>query len=109
MTKQWVKSSNGPDWVDIRVMMKELMVLHKCAVYLEIMCGTMPNGPELRVVCTAVSNAPGSDLKACEESVAVSWPNASAKAFEGAVYGLLVALDNRLLALWWRQETYLLP
>lgn len=109
MSKEWAKSSNGPDWVDIRVFMKELMVLHSCQVYLEVMPGTTVTGPELRCVLTAVSNAPGSDLRVCEEAVARSWPNSQAKSMEGTVYGLCVALDNRLLSKWWKQEKLVLP
>jgi hypothetical protein len=107
--KQWRKSSNGPDWTDIRVMMKELMVLHQCQVYLEIMPGTTRDGPQLRIVSTAVSNTPGSDLKVCEEAVSTSWPNNRGLPFDGEVYGLLMRLDARLLDMWWKQEVFTLP
>lgn len=109
MGKQWLKSSSGPDWTDIRSMIVELGILHKCSCYLEIMPSTTKFGPQVRIICTAVSNTPGSDLKACEESVAMSWPNVSNATFEGTVYSALIGLDNRLLAKWWQQEIYMLP
>jgi hypothetical protein len=89
--------------------MKEIMVLHACSCYLEVLAGGAPYGPELRIVCTAVSNAPGSDLKACEESTTAGWPNASAKSMEGVVFAALFALDFRLSAKWWKQDKYELP
>lgn len=109
MSKAWRKSSNGPDWTDIRVMMKELMVLHQCAAYLEIFPGSTREGPQLRIVATFVSNTPGSDLKACEEAVSSEWPNNRGLAFEGEVYGLLMRADSELTRKWWKNETYELP
>jgi len=109
VSKQWRKSSNGPDWVDIRVMMKELMVLHQCAAYLEIFPGSTRLGPQLRIVATFVSNSPGSDLKACEESVSTEWPNNRGLPFEGEVFGLLHRADRVLLDKWWKQEVFTLP
>ena len=109
MGKPWRKSSNGPDWTDVRVMMKELMVLHQCACYLEILPGSTKTGPCLRVVASFVSNAPGSDLKSCEESVATEWPNNRGLPFEGEVYGLLMRGDNVLSGKWWKQEVFTLP
>jgi hypothetical protein len=107
--KQWRKSSNGPDWTDIRVMMKELMVLHQCASYLEILPGTTREGPQLRIVASFVSNSPGSDLKACEEAVSTSWPNNRGLLFEGEVYGLLMRADSVLSEKWWKQGQFELP
>lgn len=109
MKKVWRSSSNGPDWTDIRIFMKELQILHKCAVYLEVMPGTTVTGPELRLVLTAVSNEPGSDLKVCEEAVSISWPNNGGRSVEGNVYQLCVQLDHRLTERWWKQEVFTLP
>jgi len=90
-------------------MMKELMVLHQCACYLEILPGSTRHGPVMRVVATAVSNAPGTELKSCEEAAATEWPNNRSLPFEGEVYGLLMRLDRVLSEKWWRQEVYTLP
>ena len=109
MSKAWRKSSNGPDWVDIRVMMKELMILHQCAAYLEIMPGTTREGPQLRIIATFVSNSPGSDLKVCEEAVSTAWPNNRGLNFEGEVYGLLMRADKTLSEKWWKNEVFELP
>lgn len=109
VSKLWRKSSNGPDWTDIRVFMKELMVLHRCAVYLEIFPGSTAGGPCLRLVMSAVSNEPGSDLKVCEESVSVEWPNNGGKSLEGNSYALCVRLDKVLSDKWWKQEEFALP
>lgn len=107
--KAWQKSSNGPDWTDIRICMKELMVLHQCAIYLEIMPGFIGAGPVLRLILTAVSNSPGSDLKVCEEAVSIEWPNNGGKGVEGNVYLLCHRLDHVLTQKWWKQEVYTLP
>lgn len=90
-------------------MMKELMVLHRCQVYVELMPGTTRFGPAMRVIVTAVSNEPGSDLKPCEEAMAVEYPNIHSKNMEGTVYNALHQLDNRLTGKWWKQEDFILP
>ena len=90
-------------------MMKELMVLHQCASYLEIFPGTTRLGPQLRIVATFVSNSPGSDLKACEEAVSTEWPNNRNLPFEGEVYGLLMRGDSVLSEKWWKNEAFELP
>jgi len=89
--------------------MKALELLHQCACYLEILPASMHGGPEVRIVASYVSNAPGSDLKACEESVSTLWPNKEGLPFEGAVYGLLMRGDAVLSRKWWKQEVYELP
>lgn len=109
MSRASEKSSNGPDWVDIRAFMMDLQKLHECAIYLELMPGTTQLGPEMRCVLTAVSNAPGSDLRACEESVARSWPNKDSKTMEGTTYYMCVKLDAILLDRWWKQGKLELP
>lgn len=90
-------------------MLKELMVLHQCQAYLEIMPGSTREGPQLRIVATFVSNSPGSDLKACEESVATTWPNNRGVDFSSEVYGLLMRADSRLSQIWWKQGVFELP
>lgn len=109
MKKEWRKSSNGPDWTDIRICMKELMVLHKCAIYLEILPGTTAGGPCLRLILSAVSNEPGSDLKVCEEAVSTEWPNNGGKELVANVYRLCHKLDHILSEKWWNQEVFTLP
>jgi hypothetical protein len=90
-------------------MMKELMVLHQCACYLEILPGTTRDGPQLRIVASFVSNSPGSDLKVCEEAVSTCWPNNRGLPFEGEVYGLLMRGDSVLSEKWWKQGSFILP
>lgn len=109
MGKVWRKSSNGPDWTDNRIFMKELMILHSCAVYLEILPGSTRDGPMLRLVLSAVSNTPGSGLSVCEESVAGQWPSNRGVTVEGEVYGLCVRLDRVLSEKWWKQGVFELP
>lgn len=107
--KQSQKSSNGPDWMDIRTSMKEMEILHKCACYIEVMPATTRYGPQMRFIVSAVSNAPGTDLKPCEESVAVNWPNNSNGNVESAVFAGLYRLDHRLTEKWWKQGELFLP
>jgi hypothetical protein len=109
VSKMWRRSSNGPDWTDIRVMMKELMVLHQCQCYLEMFPGGAREGPSMRIVATFVSNAPGSDLKSCEEAVSSEWPNNRGLGMESEVFGLLHRADNVLSQKWWKQEVFELP
>jgi hypothetical protein len=90
-------------------MMKELMVLHQCASYLEILPASTHDGPQLRIVASFVSNTPGSDLKVCEEAVSTSWPNNRSQSFEGEVYGLLMRADRVLSEKWWKNEVFELP
>lgn len=91
------------------MMMVGVEQLHRCSCYLEIMPGTTAYGPQLRVIVTAVSREPGSDLRVCEESVSMSWPNNSNTTMDGAAYSALIQLDNRLTSLWWKQEVFSLP
>jgi len=109
VTKVWRKSSSGPDWTDNRIFMKELMILHCCAVYLEILPGSTRDGPFMRLVLSAVSNTPGSDLKVCEEAVSGQWPSNRGVTMEGEVYGLCVRLDRVLSEKWWKQGVFELP
>lgn len=109
MTKQWVKSSNGPDWTDIRTTMMSLIKLHECQCYLELFPDGTPYGGSMRVVLTFVSNTPGTDLKACEESVSGAWPNRENSTMEGLVYSLLIAGDSVLSRKWWKNEVLTLP
>ncbi len=106
---RWVSSKNGPDWTDIRVVMRSIQETHQCAVYLEIMPGSTPLGPELRCVLTAISNSPGADLRVCEEAVAVSWPRGWNSSMQDTIFALCYSLEARLTELWWVQGEYQLP
>ncbi len=109
MTRKWVSSSNGPDWVDVRNGMRGIQETHHCQCYLEMMPGTTPYGPELRLVLTAVSNGPGTALAACEESVATSWPRDWNADMCATVFTMIYMLEARLTKQWWRGESYILP
>ena len=109
MSRQWQKSSSGPDWTDIRSVMINTCKLHECQCYIEMFPDGVAYGGSLRVVVTYVSNRPGSDLKSCEESVSGQWPNINNGSMEGMVYSLLIAGDSVLSAKWWKNEVLQLP
>ncbi len=109
MARKWVSSANGPDWTDVRTGMRGIQDTHRCSCYLEMFPGFTRYGPELRLVLTAVSLLPGTQLHVCEESVATTWPRGWSEDMASTVFALLYRLENVLTSRWWQGETYQLP
>lgn len=99
----WERQSIGPDWTDIRRTLRSLEQLHECEVTLLMSPDGPHEGTGIVVRALALSAKPRNGLKQAELSVSLTWPNASNRLMESAVYRLLMQLDHELLTKWWAQ------
>ncbi len=96
MSKPWQKSSNGPDWTDLRAMMVAIGAIHSARIECVISpLGTGSTGA-VRVECAAHFDLlPGSALP---ETVVVNadWPNKRNAQLTDLAYNLLWQLDHQI-------------
>jgi hypothetical protein len=94
--KGWEKSTNGPDWIDVEMLMRALEGLHSAHVALIISpAGTGSTGG-VEVAASALFDVlPGSSLPA---SVAVhkKWPCTAHASLAGHCFAALHELDFRI-------------
>jgi len=94
--KQWARSTNGPDWTDVAMLMNAIGVLHTCRVTLAITAPTTGHNGGLHIVATALFDTlPNSDLPKEVKSEG-AWPSARNAEMAGYVYGIVFALDYRI-------------
>jgi len=92
----WAKSTNGPDWTDVAMLMNAIGVLHTCRVTLAITAPTMGHNGGLLIVATArFDTLPNSDLPKEVKSEG-AWPSARSAEMAAYVYGIVFALDYRI-------------
>lgn len=96
MSKQWAKSTNGPDWIDLRAMMVAIGALHSAKV--EVIVSPLGTGSTGSVVVECAAHfdlLPGSSLP---ETVVVKgeWPTAKASGVTDLAYNLLWKLDYEI-------------
>ena len=96
MGKQWRKSTNGPDWIDIRAMMVAIGALH--TAHVEVVCSPLGTGStgSVQVECAAHFDLlPGSSLP---QTVLVNgpWPSVTNGSLEELAYNLLWKLDYEI-------------
>lgn len=106
---RWRVAVNGPDWTDIKGMMRALGDLHRSSCYLEVACDGLWDGSGLVIRALLVSNEPGSDLKNCELGISREWPNRDGRTFEGQTMDVLYKLDYLASEKWWKQGELELP
>lgn len=90
------KSTNGPDWTDVAMMMSALGTLHECVVGCLITGVTQGHNGMLQIDLVATfSPLPGSGAVS-EVRATSGWPNNDGRELAAWVYGGLYALDFKI-------------
>jgi len=93
---QWAKSTNGPDWTDVEMLMRALGALHSAEVAIVISPAGLGSSGGVNVAASAIFNVlPGSALPA---TVVVNqdWPCNSHGTLVGHAFNALHVLDYRI-------------
>lgn len=96
MAKEWAKSTNGPDWIDLRAMMLAVGQLHTAEVELIVSpLGTGSTGAVQVKLVAHFDLLPGSSLP---ETVQVmgEWPHPDRKSLTDLAYNLIWQLDYQI-------------
>jgi hypothetical protein len=91
--KQWAKSSNGPDWTDVEMMLRSLSALHSGSAGITVLpAGTGATGG-LSVACSMMFDVlPGSSLPPIV-TVEHGWPCSSHAELASHIFAGLHELD----------------
>lgn len=93
MTKKWAKSTNGPDWTDVGIMMSALEVLHECRVGLTVLTDTHLPAGQLSIALTARFEVlPSGELPDVIQTLS-AFPCKDCATLSAHVYGGLYKLD----------------
>jgi hypothetical protein len=104
MSKQWAKSTNGPDLMDVETMMRALSGLHSGIVSITLSPrGLGSSGGVVTSAQIALSVLPGSSLPEVIGATS-EWPCKKCGSFWGHIYGLLYELDQEVGKVY-KQET----
>lgn len=90
------KSTSGPDWTDVAMLMSAIGSLHGAEVVVAVTTPTQGHNGWLVILVEAhFTLLPGSSLP---EVIGVTgaWPNGKGKTLEGEVYNLVYELDYRI-------------
>jgi hypothetical protein len=91
--KQWAKSTNGPDWTDVEMMMRSLSALHSGHVGFTVLPRGIGSSGGLSVSCSMMFDVlPGSSLPE-HISTESTWPCNSHAELAAHVFAGLHALD----------------
>ncbi len=91
--KQWAKSTNGPDWTDVEMMLRSLSALHSGEAGLTVLPrGTGASGGLSVAASIMFHLLPGSALPPCV-SVVKDWPCTSHAELSAHCFALLHELD----------------
>lgn len=94
--KEWRESSNGPDCLDVTMVMSAIGALHSAHVALIVSPGTTIPGSSVDLAMSALFDVlPGSSLPAGVGAHS-SWPNKKGTSFWGEVYNLCWMLDEEI-------------
>jgi len=95
-SKQWAKSSNGPDWTDVLMTMTAIEELNTCRVGLTVTPASHGhNGGGKCVAWADFDTLPGSDFPKRVE-VSFTWPSGRGLGLVGAAYRALIELDYKV-------------
>jgi len=93
---EWAKSTNGPDWTDVAMMMNAIGTLHTCRVTLVTTAPTAGhNGGIHTSVVAQFDTLPNSDLPK-QVTIEIDWPSARSATYVGMVYAAVFALDYQI-------------
>ena len=101
---RWEKSSNGPDWIDIRALIGAMEQLHEMQLTILLTRDGMYDGPGLRAVVLAVPNNPMEGVTQGQLSVSGVWPNSASSTMTAHIFNLLMMIDRQVLVEWWDQK-----
>lgn len=94
--REWRESSNGPDCLDVTVIMNAIGTLHTMHVALIVSPATDGPGTSVDIAMSALMEVlPGSELPSAI-GVHSAWPNRSGSSFWGECYKLAWALDEEI-------------
>jgi len=96
MGKEWRKSSDGPDWIDVMMTLNAIEKLHECRAGLTVIPATQGhNGGAKCEVWAQFAVLPTSTLPA-RVSVEFTWPSGKGLGMVGAFYRAALELDYKL-------------
>jgi hypothetical protein len=98
------KSSNGPDWTDIRQAMGSLEETHKGTISISLLCDGYGDSSALRIVATLVKNGEPATVYAGGVGVGTTFPSRLVTNLEKSVFELLYRLDFACSQEMWQQE-----
>lgn len=94
--KEWRESSNGPDCLDVAVMMKAIEALHSAHVALVVSPAMDGLNSSVELAMSALFDTlPGSQLPTSVGAHS-TWPNRKGTSFWGEVYNLCWVLDEEI-------------
>jgi hypothetical protein len=94
--KEWRESSNGPDCLDVTVILNAIGTLHGMHVALIVCPSTTGPGTSVDIAMSALAEVlPESEL-ASAIGVHSEWPNRSGTSFWGECYRLAWILDEEI-------------
>lgn len=94
--KEWRESSNGPDCLDVAVVMTAIETLHGCHVALIVSPATTGSGMSVELAMSAMfETLPNSEL-AKFVGVHSEWPGKKGTSFWGEAYSLCWTLDEAI-------------
>jgi len=93
---EWRASSNGPDCLDVAVIMRAIGQLHSAHVALIVSPGDQASGSPVDLAMSAIfETLPGSSLPKTV-GVHTTWPNGQGTSFWGEGYRLAWTLDEEI-------------
>jgi hypothetical protein len=94
--KQWAKSTNGPDWTDVEMMLRSIGVLHGTSVGITLLPRGIGATGGLSVGANCIFDVvPGSEREECI-SVTKDWPCMQHADLASHCFALLHELDYQI-------------
>lgn len=90
------KSTNGPDWEDIRIYVREIQKNCKCTVTLIWAIDGFGDGPRWRIHAMATAQEPVVESGGRGVGVYAYYPHRDFRSLEGCVFTLLARLDAEI-------------
>jgi len=95
-SKQWAKSSNGPDWTDVLMTMAAIESTHTCRAGLTVTPASAGHSGGGKCEVWAVFDIlPGSSLPS-RIAVDFTWPTGRGLGLVGSAYRALIELDYKI-------------
>jgi len=94
--KQWAKSTNGPDWTDVEMMLRSISTLHSASIGLTLLPRGIGATGGLSVGANCIFDVlPGSQIPPCV-SVTKDWPCNQHADLASHCFALLHELDFQI-------------
>ena len=94
--KVWRASSNGPDWTDLALALREVENAHGVWCSLRIVNGGLRNSNGLRIFAAAFTNVLTASLDTQVVALTDEWPNSEGLSLEAVAYRLILELDYKI-------------